>query len=601
MGDARISEVVSFTEDIQPNRFVQIYAGVGSGKNYFIEQLMKGHTDHLKDGSTLELEKQTVLLITSRRAKVDETLTDEDLPADGKVGKWDEFHIVYDDEGEPIKPLGKCRVLDSEWGRRRVYQRSVVCTNAFIEKYLQYRYDPRDITTHLWELFDLIVVDEVHSMVLDASYQSAPFYVHELINKFLELHKWADKDPSKYRRPLCKNIILMTGSPDPIENFNVPKKGILLDKFDECRNVVPRNIHFITSEDAKQQIASQIGRGERAVYFTNHVVLPDVFCADVDIPVDRVAVSFSDPERRTKLEQTDPEAFNRMERAENSLMKHSELPEDISLFLTTSRNKEGININNTDVQHLYIESHIRSDVIQMAGRIRSGVENMYIITDTSVHSMVEWEHEADFCLAQIAGTAKKKEDVCGAANEYLDVLCQRYGIEGLYRAGTMAETTAFAKGNEQIATYIKYIHDKFPYVRYSYLRNVFQFYGLRVTGKNYQEQFRETFKRAKKDSTVYKTVLQEWFPTSKVHAYVTLDEKARRYFDEAGLSDETKRYSEDDIKKVMADLNAIYETEITQINSLLRRFSDYECKRGSNDKDRPSFEVFHFRHKKPKR
>ena len=41
-----------------------------------------------------------------------------------------------------------------------VYQQSVVCTNAFIEKYLQYVYDPKDITTHLWELFDMIVVDE---------------------------------------------------------------------------------------------------------------------------------------------------------------------------------------------------------------------------------------------------------------------------------------------------------------------------------------------------------------------------------------------------------------------------------------------------------
>ena len=598
MGDARVSEVISFTEDIKPYRFIQIYAGVGSGKNYFIEQLMKGHTDRLKDGTTVELEKQTVLLITSRRAKVDETLSDEDLPADGKVGRWDEFHVVYTDEGEPTKPLGKLRVLKDEWGKRRVYQRSVVCTNAFIEKYMQYRYDPRDITTHLWELFDIIVVDEVHSMVLDATFQSAPFYVQELVNKFLELHKFAEKNPSKYRAPLCKHMILMTGSPDPIENFTVPKNSIVLNKFEECRNVVPQNIHFITAKDAKEQIVEQVRRGERVVYFSNHVVFPSRFCADTDIPLDQVAVSFSDPDRRDKMSKDDPVAYDNMVRVEDSLMKESELPEDIKIFITTSRNKEGININNEDVGHLYVESHIRSDVIQMAGRIRSGVEHMYVITDTKVQGGFGWEHEADFCKTKIAGSAKKADDVCGAANEYLESLCSKYGIKDLYKKGASAQTTAYAKNNEQVAAFINYIHDKFPFIRYSYLHNVFQFYNLRVTGRNYSESYREAFKQAAKNPKHYQTILQKWFAASTVHSYVALDEKARLYFEEAGLTDESKLYSDDDLKKIMADLNEIYGTEITRLNSLLGRFSDYECVRGSNTKDRPSYEKFKFRIKK---
>lgn len=67
MGDKYLSDAIDYKRDIEPNFFVQIFAGVGSGKNYFIESMIKG---------TLEgCPRQTVLLITSRKAKVQETLT----------------------------------------------------------------------------------------------------------------------------------------------------------------------------------------------------------------------------------------------------------------------------------------------------------------------------------------------------------------------------------------------------------------------------------------------------------------------------------------------------------------------------------------------
>ena len=265
MGNKRLSKVLSFTDDITPYDFIQIYAGVGSGKNFYIEQLIRGHTDKKHDGAQVEIGPQTVFLITSRRSKVDEMLTEEDLEVDGTVGRWDEFHIVVDDNGEPTKPLGKLRVLQDDWGTRNVYQRSVVCTNAFIEKYLQYRYDPQNITTHLWELFDIIVIDEAHSLVLDATYQSAPFYVRELIKLYNSRVRSHRKNPKKYKRPLCKHVILMTGTADPIEDFKSPPNSIVLDKMDACENVVPKKIHFITAENTKRQIEEQLSAGEKVM------------------------------------------------------------------------------------------------------------------------------------------------------------------------------------------------------------------------------------------------------------------------------------------------------------------------------------------------
>ena len=80
---------------------------MGSGKNYFVNSLIKGYEDTRHDGSKVKLKPMTVLVITSRRSKVDELLTEDDLPADSKVGKWDDFHQIYDDEFQTVEPTGK--------------------------------------------------------------------------------------------------------------------------------------------------------------------------------------------------------------------------------------------------------------------------------------------------------------------------------------------------------------------------------------------------------------------------------------------------------------------------------------------------------------
>ena len=50
-GDKRLSETVSYTDDIQPHKLSLLLAGVGSGKNFFVNQLIKGYEDTRHDGS----------------------------------------------------------------------------------------------------------------------------------------------------------------------------------------------------------------------------------------------------------------------------------------------------------------------------------------------------------------------------------------------------------------------------------------------------------------------------------------------------------------------------------------------------------------------
>ena len=103
MKKSMVSEAINYERDMKEHRFIQIYAGVGSGKTTFIEKFFDGD-------EVAQIPKITVLLITSRRAKVDEyQLTDEDAERLSKsIGKWGNMHKVLNEammEGDPGKYL----------------------------------------------------------------------------------------------------------------------------------------------------------------------------------------------------------------------------------------------------------------------------------------------------------------------------------------------------------------------------------------------------------------------------------------------------------------------------------------------------------------
>ena len=74
-----LSDCIRYTKDIVPYPFIQIYSGVGSGKNTFVDALAKGYEESQPDGRVETLEPKRVLCITSRRAKVDELKNAEDV------------------------------------------------------------------------------------------------------------------------------------------------------------------------------------------------------------------------------------------------------------------------------------------------------------------------------------------------------------------------------------------------------------------------------------------------------------------------------------------------------------------------------------------
>lgn len=88
--------MLNYERDIAPNPLTVLYAGVGSGKNTFVSKLMNGDLDR-------GIPKKTVLLITSRLAKVRETLGDQDLDISVAIGNCNTLNEIWgipEDEAE---------------------------------------------------------------------------------------------------------------------------------------------------------------------------------------------------------------------------------------------------------------------------------------------------------------------------------------------------------------------------------------------------------------------------------------------------------------------------------------------------------------------
>ena len=180
MGDKRLSEVIKYKEHIEPYRIIEIVSGVGSGKNYWVENVL--------------MESNRVLLITSRKAKVEETKTRTGVNNCIDISKREKDALKYVFSAD--KKEGSC-----------------ICSNWQIEYYMKKRYLSTDEKTHLWKFFDIIVIDEAHSLATDATYADAPFYVLDFIR-------------GAYKQSNIP-IVLMTATHAPIDGLlNVKNKDI---------------------------------------------------------------------------------------------------------------------------------------------------------------------------------------------------------------------------------------------------------------------------------------------------------------------------------------------------------------------------------------
>lgn len=567
-GKKYLDEVIDFKTHIAPYFYIEINAGVGAGKSTWIENLItRGIDGHVP----------RILYITSRRAKVDETFeTYKEYDEDSGASFSRSIGIIPE---EAVNDEDTWESLDLK---------SVVCTNAFLAAYLKNTYDPRKVGTHIYNTFDIIVVDEVHSLVLDATYQDAPFYVQELIEDCISTYEaihYGDErfmfDGSEMR---CKHLIVMTGTPEAIGPLFLCGKtpAIRWNFMDKCKNVMPQRIFFVEKNVLNPMIAKMLRRGKRIVYYSNHTRTPDEVCQNLGIDKEVVVTSFSDDEKRKRLEREDPLSFARMIEVEKSLKENCLIPDSVKLFVTTARYKEGVNINN-DVDVVFVEAHNQSDVVQMVGRVRKGVKWVVIVVDSEGFSRNIITENLEMSFAG---------DIVNPLNALWDVKKDEW--RNKHKQESIDEQEKSFEMEKR--KYVEFIESKSPFLKYSPIRGLFMFYDLKKYGNDYLDKSNALWERARPKESYYKLV-EKWFPESTIQKTVvtaykqawdywnTWNDIGIRVWDCSGakVSEECK-YTPEERDEIENGLGQIYNWRFKKLNKLLEIFSSYECKRGGKNK-----------------
>ena len=280
-----------------------------------------------------------------------------------------------------------------------------------------------------------------------------------------------------------------------------------------------------------------------------------------------MALSFSNEDKREKLPSKMKEI---MEKTEESIKKEGRLPETIQLLLSTERNKEGINIFDEDITNLYVESKHLGDIVQMAGRVRAGVENMYVIVNARRKKDKESPYETRFVLDKLVGHKKKER----ALNEYWEELCTEHESD-LYNNRNATQKAYDEKWSRD---FIEFIEEKFKYIRYSYFFNCFEFdwscwsglwdYGIAEFDLN----------KALADGTLV-AMFEKRFPDSNIHP-CDFKIKIKQEVDSASSETAKKyivdnlvvgeKYSANERKKFLEDLNGIMNTKYDRIDFVFR-------------------------------
>lgn len=362
LGTARVDDVLDYERDIKGKHLIRLRAGVGAGKNYWARHLLEKQPD------------LQILLITSRK----------------NTAEAEAYHIGTDCK---IHTSQLFDAKDKDW-YTELPGNLMVCTNAYIDHFFKKIYSKDKPQTHLWNKFDLIFVDEVHSLTADASFADSPFTVERFISHTL------------HKNPKC-DVVVMSGTPASTDwLFTADHWGTeytSIDLYDQCVHLVPDVVHLFTRAGIAERICYLWKQSKRSIYFVNSVNGMAKLISELKqlgIPECDMGIAFTESDNADKLP---PDLVKGREEIRKYLVSESRLPKEVKIFITTSQNKEGISILDDDIKYMFSESHNKSDLEQMAGRVRgnpqtgTGLYDLVVVYDAEPHpsllSYVEQEFD----------------------------------------------------------------------------------------------------------------------------------------------------------------------------------------------------------------
>lgn len=456
MGNKHLSEVLSASEilDSNENR-ICILAGVGAGKNTFVTKKLRGHGN--------------ILFVSSRRATINEMLLNE----------------LCQEKVDWSKLSGDL----------------VTTTNYGIELLVKNKKFSTTGIKNLIEHFDIIVVDEFHSLKADATFSNPSFHLSRFLRHISE----------KYH---SIKVIVMTGTEAPIKDILERDKYWIIDKRKECINVLPQKIEVITRKKALE-IMKRLPKTQKTIYYTNstrHSIwgkqsLYRKLTSDLGISINEIVVALAkDKAEKISKMPENPICFIERESEEVKayVVEKRALPENVRFLITTSTLKEGINIESDDIKIAFCESHVLSDIQQFAGRVRKGLDTLYIINDGVQFVVTGEQHQANFIKILFEASVLKR------INDFLSdkIRSEESAIYdkgyGMYNSNEIemfdlfsAENWSIYCSNEATRVFIDMIEEKFDYVRFNHIYSKFEIFeaAYREQERIY-EYFKEGWEKA---------------------------------------------------------------------------------------------------------
>ena len=420
MGNLYFSEVITeeqLEKDLKENNAICYIAGTGCGKSSWVKSVLaKG---------------KRVLFVTSRRAKVNEDLDEEIFINDP---------IEYLNE----KPICSLLLTNSQLSN---------LTKGFL--HLEHQLEFSNSLKDFINIFDYIVIDEVHSIVCDATFADSSF----MVQKFMEHAAFN----------LNKNVIILTATAKLLEgylNTEFGKDNRKWAKHDisvECKCTFPSLIVAVSKKAVYEQIVpGYINKGKKIIYFANHTKtitkLYKILTGNMpkkeingcvleqNLDDSNIAIITSKENLKKIIKQL-PECAENSKLVENELRQNSLLPDDIKILLSTSRLKEGISIFNKDINYVICEAHDLSSVVQYMGRLRESKYVLFVVTNARQFPDNLDKLDYDYCI-------KKQLKI---ANEYYRNL----------------------EFFEQKIEFINLIEKKNQYIRFNYISLRFEPFFLR--------------------------------------------------------------------------------------------------------------------------
>ena len=416
MGEKYFSDIVDIEEDLREYGNLLCYiAPCGSGKSYFVTDKEEGLAS-----------KGKVLFLTSRKAKVDEDVNDKnnDFEEDFKS----DFTAVTN-----MKLLYKIKGLMQ-------YKNDVTKLDEFIDKY------------------DYIVVDEVHALACDSEFQNNII----TIISFLKYAAFVKNKP----------VIAMSATLVPVRLFlkealsNADKQLKIIDMRNKCLKKIPRVVVNKNKQSTIELIEKLIKDNKKIIYFANtYESLVEMYETVLKCGVDKKHITVAMSQKNQNKFDNDHGNKKDNRKSREYISEHSELPSEIKVLLATSTYKEGIGIENDDIDYVFCEAHYVPDIIQYMGRVRKPAKFFQIVSDSQPIISNTYDMDYNFCC---------REDLRESCKNHLSTL-------------------KYERNHDEKFEFIKFINKKFDYLAFDFLNNEFVVDTLKYTIQKDMENSNDTW------------------------------------------------------------------------------------------------------------